>query len=397
MAKIIKSLLDSDLYKITQMQAVYQKYPEADATYSFVTRSSRSIPEGDKDFMSQVEDQIERLGEIAFTPSEISYLQELGLFSNSFLDYLEHFTIPTDTVKIGKKRLFNNLVDLTIEGKWLDTILLEVPILAIVSELWSKQYGNSVFVGGRNKLRDKIGLIHDLNIELPGFKFADFGTRRRHSWMWQEEVVKQLSCSLPENFTGTSNVMLANRFEIKPVGTMAHEWLQAHQVLAPIHQFQRTALETWASVYRGKLGIALTDTINMDAFLDEFDLYNAKLYDGCRQDSGDPFAWTEKLLAHYKRLGINPKTKTAVYSDGLDIPTAIKIFKRYKDSINVMFGIGTNLTNDLGDNTYKPLSIVIKMDSLNGFPVAKISDTPEKAICKDPAYLQYLKNTYKIK
>lgn len=397
MAKLIKSLLDNDFYKISMMNAVFQKYPGADATYSFITRSKRSVPEGQEDeFIGKVKDEIERLGDLRFTDNEISYLHGLDIFPINFLEYLRNFSLSPKNVStlFFEESSANELVDIKVEGNWLQTILFEVPILSIVSELWSKQYGDKVYIGAKAKLANKIKLIKELDDNR--FKLIDFGTRRRHSWMWQDDVIKTLINNLPKNFVGTSNVYLSMRLGTKPIGTMAHEWLQAHQVLAPIYKFQRAALETWSDVYRGKLGIALTDTINMDAFLNEFDLYNAKLYDGCRQDSGDPIVWTEKLLIHYKRFGINPLTKTAVYSDGLDIPSAIKIFDKYKDKINISFGIGTNLTNDMGDETYKPLSIVLKMDSLNGFPVAKISDTPEKAVSKNSVYLRYLKTTYNI-
>jgi nicotinate phosphoribosyltransferase len=200
--------------------------------------------------------------------------------------------------------------------------------------------------------------------------------------------------NLPDNFIGTSNVYLARKYGLKPIGTMAHEWIMAGQgIVKDISESQKYMLQSWANVYRGDLGIALSDTLGSDTFLNDFDKYFCKLYDGCRHDSGDPYTWCDKLLEHYAHNGIDPTTKTAVFSDGLTVESMIALNKRYCNFIKVLFGIGTNLTNDCG---ITPLQIVIKMTKYNGNPVAKISDSKGKQMCEDKDYLRHLCKTFGI-
>ncbi|MNE34092.1 Nicotinate phosphoribosyltransferase 2 [compost metagenome] len=224
---------------------------------------------------------------------------------------------------------------------------------------------------------------------------ADFGTRRRFSYKVQEEVVRVLKDDFPARFVGTSNVHLARKLDIKPLGTMAHEWIMAHQQLGPrLIDSQIAALDCWVREYRGLLGIALTDCITMDAFLTDFDLYFAKLFDGLRHDSGDPVQWAEKAIAHYRKLGIDPMTKTLVFSDGLNLTKSLEIFRALRGRINVSFGIGTNLTCDLPG--VAPMSIVLKMTDCNGQPVAKISDEAAKTQCRDENFVAYLRHVFKV-
>jgi nicotinate phosphoribosyltransferase len=226
-------------------------------------------------------------------------------------------------------------------------------------------------------------------------RVADYGTRRRYSRNWHEEVIVGLRDSLGENFAGTSNVWLAMRLGVLPLGTMAHEYLQACQALgARLRDSQTYGFEVWAREYRGDLGIALSDVYGIDAFLRDFDLYFCKLFDGARHDSGDPFDWGERLIRHYEANRVDPRTKTLIFSDSLNVPLAIELYRRFRDRTRLAFGIGTNLTNDLG---FRPLQIVIKMVRCNGQPVAKLSDSPEKTMCDDPAYLAYLRQVFQIR
>jgi len=206
-------------------------------------------------------------------------------------------------------------------------------------------------------------------------------------------VVEILAKELPDNFIGTSNVDLARRYNLKPIGTMAHEFIQAAQALTRIKDSQKFAFDTWAKEYRGDLGIALSDCLGFEAFLNDFDMFFSKLFDGARHDSGDPYIWGEKLIAHYESFGIDPITKSAVFSDGLDFSKAIEIHETFKDRIKVSFGIGTNITNDTG---FKAPQIVIKMTECDGRPVAKISDSKGKMMCKDDDYLKYLASVFNI-
>jgi nicotinate phosphoribosyltransferase len=222
----------------------------------------------------------------------------------------------------------------------------------------------------------------------------EFGTRRRYSAVWHDRVLSFLKHEIAKNLIGTSNVALARKHGLRPHGTMAHEYLQACQVFAPLADFQRFAFETWMQEYRGDLGIALSDVVGIDAFLNDFDRLFALSYAGARHDSGDPFEWGEKLIAHYERLGIDPATKSAVFSDGLDIPRCQELAARFGGRIRTTFGIGTNFTNDF---SFPPLNIVIKMVRCNGWPVAKLSDTPGKEMCDDPVYVAWLRRVFQTR
>ncbi len=387
---IINSLLDTDLYKLTMMQGVLHQFPWADVQYEFECR--------DKDIdlrpvAPAVQKEIEHLCSLRFTKNELDYLSTLRFMKGDFIQFLRLFQLNSDFVHISTD---NHKFSLTIKGPWLHTILFEVPVLAIINETYFRDFQPKHDLEmGRQKLSDKINLVIESNTENLDFKFVDFGTRRRFSFDWQDKVVQILKNELPDNFTGTSNVLFAMKYNLIPIGTMAHEWLMAVQAAGPrLADSQKFALEYWAQEYRGDLGIALTDVVGFDAFLNDFDMYFAKLFDGCRHDSGDPFWWGDKLIAHYEKLKIDPRAKRAVFSDGLSFPKAIEIATYFKNRIKPSFGIGTNLTNDISS---KPVQIVIKMTHCHGAPVAKISDSPGKQICRDVTYLEYLKHVFRGK
>ena len=249
---------------------------------------------------------------------------------------------------------------------------------------------------GRRRLDVKIEQLKGEG--LSALKIADYGTRRRFSRAWHEEVLRTLIARLGAGtsgqIAGTSNVLFAMKLGLTPLGTMAHEFLQACQALGPrLRDSQVFAFESWAKEYRGDLGIALSDVYGMSAFLRDFDMFFCKLFDGARHDSGDPFAWGERLIQHYRINRVDPRTKTLIFSDGLTVPKTIELYRQFKGRCQLAFGIGTNLTNDLG---YEPLQIVIKMVQCNGQPVAKVSDTPSKNMCDDVKYLAYLRQVFEI-
>ncbi|UCE32751.1 MAG: nicotinate phosphoribosyltransferase, partial [Burkholderiales bacterium] len=288
----------------------------------------------------------------------------------------------------------NGELDIVVVGPWLHTILFEIPVLAIVNEIYfANTRPDPDFDEGRRRLRAKIELVRS-QTDLDELHIADYGTRRRFSRRWHREVLAILSQEMGPNLAGTSNVLFARDLNLTPLGTMAHEYLQACQALGPrLRDSQTFGFESWAREYRGDLGIALSDVYGTDAFLRDFDMYFCKLFDGARHDSGDPFEWGERMIAHYAANRVDPMSKTLVFSDALNFPLAIELYRRFKDRIRVAFGIGTNLTNDLG---YTPLQIVMKMVRCNGQPVAKLSDAPEKTMCDDPAYLNYLRQVFQI-
>jgi nicotinate phosphoribosyltransferase len=375
---IIHSLLDTDIYKFYMMQAGFHQFPDTEVEYEFKCRSedvdlSRYVPE--------IKKEIRLFCRLYFKKEEISYLRSLKIFQENFLTFLENFHLDASCVDVQE-----NPFKLRIKGNWFHTILFETPILAIISEIYRNN--NKGNFKGYTNLGEKISLI---NFE--GIKFADFGTRRRHSFHWHHEVIKELIEYCPNQFIGTSNIYLAKKYNLKPIGTMAHEWLQAGQSLTPngLETSQKFMLQKWLDEYDGELGIALTDVINMDCFLKDFGKGFAEVYQGCRQDSGNPFEWGNKLIQHYHHLGIDHTKKTAVFSDGLDFEKMIQINDYFENKINCVFGIGTNLTNDVG---IKPLNIVIKMTKCNGKPVAKISDSPGKGMCQDNDYLKKLREAF---
>lgn len=386
---IINSLLDTDFYKFTMMQIVLHQFPDAMVEYGFQCRT----PDIDlTPYADEIQAEINQLCSLRFQPEELDYLSTIPFFKQDFIDFLRIFQFNAEFVKTTTTE---NKLDILIKGPWLHTILFEVPVLAIISEVYSRnQHPIPDYAEGYKRLKNQIASVKS-DIRSGEFQFSDFGTRRRFSHAWHEEVIQLLMAEMKENFIATSNVYFAKRFNLRPIGTMAHEYLQACQSLGPhLIYSQRFAFERWAKEYRGELGIALSDVYGIDAFLRDFDLYFCKLFDGARHDSGDPFEWGEKVIHHYQKLGIDPKTKVLVFSDALNFKLALALLKCFKDRINVRFGIGTSLTNNLG---YEPIQIVIKMIACNGQPVAKVSDSPGKTMCRDTAYLAYLKQVFQIR
>ena len=387
---IIPSLLDTDLYKFTMMQVVQHHFAEAQVEYRFKCRNA------DIDLsphVREIEEEIRALCELRFTQDELAYLRRWRFFKSDFVDLLGLFHLDQRFISVSRLPESDKEIDITIKGPWLHTILFEVPVLAIVSEVY---YRNTVkapdYEEGRRRLAAKIAQAN--TIESHDFRIADYGTRRRFSRQWQAEVLATLKRDMAAHFVGTSNVRFALEQGLTPLGTMAHEYLQACQAVGPrLRDSQSFAFNMWAREYRGDLGIALSDVVGLSAFLRDFDLFFCKLFDGVRHDSGDPFEWGDRLIEHYKTMRIDPHTKTMVFSDSLNVPLAMRLYEYFKGRVQTSFGIGTNLTNDLG---YEPLQIVIKMTRCNGQPVAKISDEPTKTMDYDPSYVKYLREVFQV-
>jgi nicotinate phosphoribosyltransferase len=385
---IIQSLLDTDLYKLTMMQAVLHHFPAAQAEYQFFCRSD------DVDlrpYAHAIHAEIEQLAALRLSEGESSWLATLPNLSEDFIAHLARFRFDPRQVSVlpGREQL-----EITIRGPWASTILYEVPVLAIISETYFRAQAPELDF---STALMRLGFKAEMLLESAGadFSLIEFGTRRRYSQRWHEEMLRGLKNLIPEYLTGTSNVDLARRLGLRPMGTVAHEFFQACQALAPsLESAQHFALQTWLDEYSSTAGVALSDTYGTDAFLADFRGDLARRYAGVRQDSGDPIEWTERMLAHYESLGIDPRTKVFTYSDSLTIPRALEIYERYHEQAKLVFGIGTNLTNDVGP---APLNIVVKMTQLNGRSVAKISDDPGKAMSHDPAYLANLRDLYQRK
>ncbi len=397
---IIQSLLDTDLYKFTMMQVVLHHFPGAQVEYRFKCRN----PGVDlARFADEIRDEVRSLCSLQFLDAELDYLRSMRYIKSDFVDFLGLFKLNEKYIDIVPQP--SGELEISIKGPWLHTILFEVPVLAIVNEVYFRNTQPQADVDeGRRRLENKIEQLQGEG--LVDLKIADYGTRRRFSKEWHEEVLRTLSSKLgpvlvparitgePPQFAGTSNVLFAMKLGLIPLGTMAHEYLQACQALGPrLRDSQVFGFEMWGREYRGDLGIALSDVYGMSAFLRDFDLLFCKLFDGSRHDSGDPFQWGERMLAHYTANRVDPRTKTLIFSDGLTVPRTIELYQQFRGRCLLAFGIGTNLTNDLG---YEPLQIVIKMIRCNDQPVAKLSDTPSKNMCEDEKYLAYLRQVFEI-
>lgn len=370
MASVINSLLDNDLYKFTMQKAVLAYCPGTPVSYVFNNRR----PEGrfNEEFIYSFHAQLERMADLKLTPDEHDFLADRCPFlGKSYLAFLKTFRFKPEEVKA---RLNKGELELSIHGPWESTILWEVPLMAMISELFFVHCDKDwVFAEEHQKKR-----YMNKALTLDPCHFADFGTRRRRSYAAQDLVLKtQKSLGYAHQFVGTSNVHFAHRYGFRPIGTMAHEWIMGVSALEGLRHANRHALKIWSKVFDGDLGIALTDTYGTDAFFEDFDGYLARLFDGVRHDSGDPEIFARKVIAHYKKLGIDPKTKTIVFSDGLNAESARKLYDALAHLVKMSFGIGTSFTNDFAT---KPLNMVIKMASCGGVPVVKISDVPTKAI-----------------
>ncbi len=399
---VIESLLDTDLYKFTMWQPMLHSFPGNQAVYRFHCRNIPRFPLAS--LAGEVERQLDHLCTLRFSEAELGYLAERRFFKSDFIDFLRIFQFQRRYLSVSTRgeELF-----IEARGPQIHVMGFEIYVLSIVNELYFRYFGehlDTVSPSARRalateRLSAKIELLRQeesrgtlQETSRHPFVFFDFGTRRRYSRDWQEAVVERCLTELPAYFKGTSNVALARKFGITPVGTMAHEYLQTFQAVGvQLKNFQKAALEAWVQEYRGDLGIALTDVVGMDAFLADFDLYFAKLFDGLRHDSGDPIVWGEKAIEHYERLRIVPATKRLVFSDGLDVPKMLWLYKRFSERMPCFFGIGTNLTNDTG---IEPLNIVMKLVECNGAPVAKLSDSPGKLLCTNETFLAYLRQVF---
>ena len=368
----IPSILDNDLYKFTMQYAVIEKFPKAKVSYRFVNRGKTPFPPG---FAEQLRQLVEQMSSLALTREEKQFLRTKCYYLPEFyLDFLEGYRYDPSEVEISQH---GTNLSVTVNGFWYRTILWEVPLMALISELYFKMTDQNS--DNPEKIQatilDKANFFNELNI-----KYADFGTRRRYSYDNHDLVIKLLSKQGKPAFVGTSNVYLAMKYNETPIGTQAHEWFMYHGAAYGYTQANELALENWADVFQGNLGIALADTFTSEVFFRSFNSKLSKLFDGVRQDSGDPVEFARMTIEHYNKLKINPMSKVIVFSDALTPDRVQHIVDMIRGQIGISFGIGTNLTNDVG---VPPLNIVIKMDGIytqNGkfVPTVKLSDDKGK-------------------
>ena len=386
--QVIISLLETDMYKFSMGQAIYHQFSDYKTTWSFKCRNTDV--HFTEEMVEEIKEQINAYCNLRFTEDELEYLHTIRWIKGSYVDFLRLWQPRFEDFEITT----NAECGLSIEtkGTWLNTSMYEIPTLAIVNEVYFKMaYDyNKLLESFKTRLDEKVNRL--VNGEFTLGPFSEFGLRRRLSAEAQELAINALSqATYPESkFVGTSNVYLAKKFGLKPVGTMAHEWImcvgQGNHKHNPAYS-NWYALDAWVKEYGILNGTALSDTITTDCFLKDFQLTYSTLFSGVRHDSGDPFEWGDKMIAHYEELGIDPKTKTLLFSDSLDFERANKLYKYFKDKSKVAFGIGTYIANDTDAPS---LNIVMKTTACNGMDVAKISDTPGKGMCKNHDYVHYL-------
>lgn len=389
--QIITSLLETDLYKFSMGQAIYHQFSDCKTTWTFKCRNKNV--HFTEEMVEEITEQIKAYCNLRFTEEELQYIDKIKWMKGSYIDFLRLWQPRFEDFEISS----NAECGLSIEtkGTWLNTSMYEIPTLAIVNEVYFKmQYDYNILIKSfKENLETKFDKLR--RGEWYVGVFSEFGLRRRLSAEAQELAVEKLShlrdtkhCA--STFIGTSNVYLAKKYKLLPVGTMAHEWImcvgQGNHKHNPAYS-NWYALDAWVKEYGVLNGTALTDTITTDCFLRDFQLTYSTLFSGVRHDSGDPIEWGEKMISHYQNLEIDPLTKTLLFSDSLNFEKADMIFRHFNGRTKVAFGIGTYLSND---TCVEPLNIVMKTTMCNGMDVAKISDTPGKGMCKNQDYVEYL-------
>lgn len=388
----VESLLDSDLYKFTMGQLFLYKHPDLSGDYYFKCRNKNV--KFTKEMVEEIKIQIAHLCTLKFTEDELNYLRSIKFLKPNYIEFLRLWRPQPEYVKVSLDD--NGELHIIVSGPLFSAMQFEIYLLEIVNEVYFRMQYNydGLLASARRKLDENIIKFQNGTYN---FKFAEFGCRRRLSRDWEDEVVQRFAQET-NNMVGTSNVYLAKKYNLKPIGSYAHEAVQCYQGIPniPIAYGNFYMMEDWYDVYRGVsgMGTALSDTLTTDLFLLDFDKSKASTFDGVRHDSGDPYEWGEKMIHHYESLRINPKSKTLLFSDSLNFDKAQKIYDHFKDRIGVSFGIGTYVSN----NTFAPaLNIVCKLQYVNGRPVAKVSDDAGKALCQDEEYLMYLKSAIKFR
>jgi len=380
---MIKSILDTDLYKLTLGAAVAEHYPRVEVEYEFINRNITIFPAG---FDQQLRKAVDAMQDLYLTSDEENFLRERCYYLKpNYIDMLRGYRFDPKQVNI---RQVAGELFVTVKGPWYLTIYWEVPLLAMISELYFKMMNQSPVeiapesneLNWKSKSKYKFRLMSDA-----GCVVSDFGTRRRHSFSVHNFVInimKDYKCC-----SGTSNIHLAHKYNLTPIGTMAHEFIMAHACMYGYRRATLESLKAWVKTYKGELGIALPDTFTAEVFLRDFNTMHAKLFDGVRHDSGDWKWFTNLMIEHWKGLRIDPSTKIIVYSDGLTAEKAVEIQQYTRGKIIPRFGIGTHISNDVGRT---PLNIVIKLTKCDGRSSVKLSDSPGKVL-GDPEAVSHCK------
>ncbi|MBR3504112.1 MAG: nicotinate phosphoribosyltransferase [Clostridia bacterium] len=383
---IVISLLDTDLYKFNMDQVIFHKHTNLSGAYYFLCRNEGVV--FTREMFDEINAQIDHLCGLTVRREELDYLRSIRFIKDDYVEFLRLWRPIRDYVETSLSE--DGTLSVVVRGPLFSAMQFEIFLLEIVNEVYFRMRYDyeALRASAEERLNEKIRAFQTGKYT---FSFAEFGCRRRLSREWADEVVRRFATET-NNCAGTSNVYLAMKYGLRPIGTYAHEFVQMYQGIdsIPLAYTNHYALEDWYDEYRGDNGTALTDTVTTDLFLLDFNRAMVNNFTGVRHDSGDPYAWGEKIIAHYEKYGADPKSKTLLFSDSLDFDRAQALYDRFKERCRVSFGIGTFCTND---TCVPPLNIVIKLQSVNGRPVAKLSDSPGKAMCRDAEYLEYLKRS----
>lgn len=384
---IIRSILDTDFYKLSIQNFILTLYPDVEAEYAFHNRDKSM--KFTSDAFNSIYEELHKMQSLELTSKEYIWLKNQCIFSDVYLNFLSNYKFDLKQIDM---KLNDGDLEIRIKGKWVDIVLWEVPLMSLISEVYFKTIDRD----WSNDHDQQHALAKSKAVDLSDAKctFTDFGTRRRRSRDVQETVVSAMKGVT--GFSGTSNPYFAMKYGIKAIGTMAHEVICGLSALESINRPNKVAMEKWRNVYGGTLSIFLPDTYGIDSFLKDFDNNKADLWSGVRHDSGCPFEFTDKIVTHYKKLGINPHTKSIIFSDSLDVKKAIELRRYCLDSIQCTFGIGTHFSNDfkkLDGSKSKPLNMVIKLIKCNGQNVCKLSQNPEKAM-GDPETIRLMNHLH---
>ena len=383
---IIVSLLDTDLYKFNMNQVIFHKHTNLCGEYYFKCRTENVY--FTDEMIKEINDQVNHLCTLNFKQEELDYLKSIRFIKDDYVEFLRLWHPIREYINI--ERDADNKLAIVVKGPLFSAMQFEIYLLEIVNEVYFRMEYNydKLLQAAKVKLNKKIKAFQEGEYT---FKFAEFGCRRRLSREWEDTVVHRLTTET-NNCVGTSNVYLAMKYNLTPIGTYAHEYVQMYQGIdnIPLAYTNHYAMKDWYEEYQGDNGTALTDTITTDLFLLDFNRAMVNNYTGVRHDSGDPYEWGEKIIKHYEKYGVDPKTKLLLFSDSLNFDKAERLYNYFKDRTKVSFGIGTFCSNDTCE---RPLNIVIKLQYVNGRPVAKLSDDQGKAMCRDDKYLEYLKNS----
>ena len=383
---IVMSLLDTDLYKFNMDQVIFHKHTDLNGVYFFKCRNEDVVftPE----MLEEINAQIDHLCTLRFRKDELDYLRSIRFIKSDYVEFLRLWHPIREYVETDLHE--DGTLSVIVRGPMFSAMQFEIYLLEIINEVYFRMHFDyeTLLLSARERLDRKIAALNDGTYT---FRFAEFGCRRRLSREWEDEVVRRMATET-HSMTGTSNVYLAKKYGLKPIGTYAHEFVQMYQGIdqIPLAYTNHYAMEDWYDEYRGDNGTALTDTITTDLFLLDFSRSMVNNYNGVRHDSGDPYEWGEKMIRHYESYGVDPKTKLLLFSDSLDFDRAQKLYDYFRDRAKVSFGIGTFCSNDTCADA---LNIVIKLQYVNSRPVAKLSDDVGKAMCRDEAYLDYLKRS----